>query len=1095
MSSRPSIPGVRARVLPARRKLLQQGLSWDVLLLFGAVAVQNGSNYGFHLVISRLLGPAEYGSLAALLALLMVVSVPLGVVQTVVAKRVAILRAEGRESDITALAVRTTKAIAPVALAGLLAVAATSPLIGALLGTQAPAAALLGPFVLLALLTSVPLGVLQGRLQFGRMGAAFVAAVPVRLGLGIVLVAVGLGAGGAILATVLSQAVLLALVFALVGIDGASYRRYRASLSVFRGEVGAALMALTSFWLFAELDILLARHYLGPEEAGMYSSAGLLARALLFVSGAIALVAFPRFAETRGRGATAARALKLSVSAVVVLAVLGWLVLSTLRQPLVSLSFGSGFADAAELLPVLSLGPALLALANLLVYFHIAAGTRVHLLVLAGAAAELVLVAFFHETPAQIGVCAAAVAACVAIAQLHAARAVSGIPRPWRAPDADPDPEPGPAALRDSSPELSVVLPCYNAGPDLADVLQAVRREVETVGNVEILVVSDGSTDETVSVASAFAVEGVRVLQYPRRVGKGHALRVGLSEARGRYVAFIDADGDIDAASLRPFVELMRMFEPDMVLGSKRHPLSEVSYPPLRRLLSWGYHKLGRLLFRIDVRDTQTGLKLIRRDVLEHVLPRMLEKRYAFDLELLVVARKLGFTRVLEAPIRLDYRFSSKIDAAATLRIFVDTLAIFYRRYLLESYAASPEEESAVSCAAARRRFTRTTDPDRHRILILNWRDIRNPAAGGAEAWTHEVAKRWVAQGHAVTLLTSGFKGGPSAETVDGVRIRRIGRLTTGSFHLRVQRELPRVRGFDAVVDEINTIPFLTPLWRRRLPPTLAHVHQLAADVWDAELPTPLATVGRWIEPRLLAPYRDAPVVTISASTCADLRALGFSNVSIVPCGRDDPPDLMGIEKEADPTFLFVGRLAANKRPDHAITAFRLIKESRPEARLWIVGRGPLDRALRTELPVGAELLGHLSREELYQRLARAHCLLVPSVREGWGLVVIEANSVGTPAVGYDVHGIRDSIRDGSTGFLAEPGDPADLARRATELIGDLKDYAEVSDRARAWSGEFSWDRTADELMRMLEREISHGDEPAPRPTMPRLAPLAERVR
>jgi glycosyltransferase involved in cell wall biosynthesis len=181
-------------------------------------------------------------------------------------------------------------------------------------------------------------------------------------------------------------------------------------------------------------------------------------------------------------------------------------------------------------------------------------------------------------------------------------------------------------------------------------------------------------------------------LHYPDRVGKGHALRVGLAEARGRYVAFIDGDGDIDPEGLRPFLALMELYSPDIVLGSKRHPLSEVDYPLIRRVLSWMYHALGRVLFRVNVSDTQTGLKLIRRDVLAAVLPRMLEKRYAFDLELLVVARSLGYSRVFEAPVRINYRFSSQVDVGAAARILLDTLAIFYRRYVLETYRQKPGE-------------------------------------------------------------------------------------------------------------------------------------------------------------------------------------------------------------------------------------------------------------------------------------------------------------------------------------------------------------------------------------------------------------------
>ena len=168
------------------------------------------------------------------------------------------------------------------------------------------------------------------------------------------------------------------------------------------------------------------------------------------------------------------------------------------------------------------------------------------------------------------------------------------------------------------------------------------------------------------------------------------------------------------------------------------------------------------MLFRVNVRDTQTGLKLIRRDVLAAVLPRMLEKRYAFDLELLVVARSLGFSRVFEAPgpDRLQVREPDR--PALGLRIALDTVAIFYRHYVLDTYrdaGRSRLRPRQLARAAPRPALGQRLPGEtaRLRILFLNWRDIENPDAGGAEVFTHEVAKRWVAAGHDVTLLASGF--------------------------------------------------------------------------------------------------------------------------------------------------------------------------------------------------------------------------------------------------------------------------------------------------------------------------------------------------
>jgi glycosyltransferase involved in cell wall biosynthesis/O-antigen/teichoic acid export membrane protein len=1035
-----------------------------LVLAFGLL---NGSNYVFHVVVSRLLGPASYGSLASLLAVVLVLSVPFSVLQTVLAQRTAALVASGREDDVPGLAAGALKGLTPVALLLGAAVALAAPALALFLHLGVVSALLLAPYVVVSILGSVPLGVLQGQLRFGAIGALLVGGVAVRLGLGIGSVAAGAGVPGAVLATAVAPVVPLVGGVALLRVRHGIWQAARRSLDSVRGDFVPAFLGLTGFWLLAEVDIALARHYLPHEVAGFYSSAGLLARALLFLPAAVSLVAFPRFVAARESGDGEARWLRVGLLSVGVLCMTALPAVVFLRRFFVEVAFGARYRPAEHLLPILAPAMALLALVSLLVYFHIAIRTRAYLLLFAAAVAETVLIALFHGSAREIAWTVLAVAAVTSVLQYAAAASVCR----WK-PLAEREVDGRMGLAAQPSVQLSVVLPCHNAGADLVGVLAALEQELDEVESYELIVVSDGSTDDTVAGAHTYDSPSVRVLEYETRSGKGNALRLGLRHARGEYVAFLDGDGDIGAEAISSFLALMKLYEPDIVLGSKRHPLSDVYYPPLRRLLSWTYHKLARVLFRINLRDTQTGFKLIRRDVLDAVLPRLLEKRYAFDLEFLVVARSLGFTRIIEAPVRIHYRFTSQIDLRAAFGLFLDTLAIFYRHYILNTYrevrlparAGAPSPYGALEERIAARRVP--SRPPRVRILFINWRDNENPAAGGAEVFAHEVAKRWNAQGHDVTLLTSGFRGAARTTQIDGVRVRRVGRLRTGSFHLLVQRELMRLRGFDLVVEGVNTIPFLTPLWRRRLPPTIALVYQLAVDVWDAELPKPLAWLGRRIERGMLRLYRGVPVAAISDSTREDLVGLGLNDVTVVAPGRDEPPDgLQAIPKEAVPTFLFVGRLAANKRPDHAIEAFRAIKRDLPAAQLWIIGRGPLEPELGKSLPAGATQLGRVSRVELYERMARAHCLLVPSVREGWGLVVIEANSVGTPAVGYDIPGLRDSIRAGCTGVLARAGDPEALARSALELVAQTARYAETRESAMDWAKQFSWEATAAELM------------------------------
>lgn len=323
------------------------------------------------------------------------------------------------------------------------------------------------------------------------------------------------------------------------------------------------------------------------------------------------------------------------------------------------------------------------------------------------------------------------------------------------------------------------------------------------------------------------------------------------------------------------------------------------------------------------------------------------------------------------------------------------------------------------------------------RILILNWKDLGHPAAGGAEVLTHEVARALAQLGHEVTLFASSVAGRPAQEAVDGVEIvRRGGRLSVYREARRFWREQPRER-FDVVLDEINTRPFLTPRWIRDTP-IVALIHQLAREIWFYETPFPVAVIGRYVlEPWWLRPYRNVPAITVSASTAESLaRYHGWRRVTVIPQGATPMQATPGA-KEREPTVAFLARMVPMKRPVHAIQAFRLLAREVPVAKLWMIGEGPLLPRLRAAAPPGVTFLGRLPREELAQRLARAHVLVATSVREGWGLNVSEAAACGTPTIGYAVPGLVDSI-PASGGHLVEPT-PQALGRALVRFFsGDL---------------------------------------------------------
>lgn len=235
--------------------------------------------------------------------------------------------------------------------------------------------------------------------------------------------------------------------------------------------------------------------------------------------------------------------------------------------------------------------------------------------------------------------------------------------------------------------KFSVVMPAYMKENVIQDALFHTEKVLSGFGvPYEIIVVDDGSTDRTRKNASLYDSSNVVVVGYDDNRGKGDAIKYGCSYVTGDIVAFMDADTDLCPSHLEGFIRTMHDKKADVVVGSKLHPDSSVDYPLFRRILSHGYRYFNKLLFNLNVRDTQVGQKLFRKEVLDDIMPRVLVKRYAFDLELLVNAQHLGY-KIVEAPIKLDYDFSgSSVNIRAVWKIFVDTCAIFYRLRILKYY-------------------------------------------------------------------------------------------------------------------------------------------------------------------------------------------------------------------------------------------------------------------------------------------------------------------------------------------------------------------------------------------------------------------------
>lgn len=358
------------------------------------------------------------------------------------------------------------------------------------------------------------------------------------------------------------------------------------------------------------------------------------------------------------------------------------------------------------------------------------------------------------------------------------------------------------------------------------------------------------------------------------------------------------------------------------------------------------------------------------------------------------------------------------------------------------------------------------------RIIFLTWRDLAHPRAGGAEVLAQGLARRLAAAGHAVTFFSARVAGRPDDEEVDGLKhVRRGGRY---SVYQQAYAWLRSARPeYDVLIDHINTVPFFTPLYERTR--AIALVPQLARDVWWYETPKVIAAAGVVSERIYHTLYRSTPAITISASTAQDLRAFGWRGplrTISMPISVQEP----SAAKQTRPTVLFVGRLTPSKRVEHALRAFGVVRSRRPDAQLWIVGAADdarYERRLHEEAArfAGVEFVGRVDDAERQRRMAAAHVLAVTSAREGWGLVVTEANNVGTPAVGYDVAGLRDSIKPGQ-GLLVPSGDAQGLGMALADLLADRPRLAAMSARARTDAAQYSWDRTYSEFVRAL-RELN----------------------
>lgn len=346
-------------------------------------------------------------------------------------------------------------------------------------------------------------------------------------------------------------------------------------------------------------------------------------------------------------------------------------------------------------------------------------------------------------------------------------------------------------------------------------------------------------------------------------------------------------------------------------------------------------------------------------------------------------------------------------------------------------------------------------------VAFFSWRDTRNPEGGGAERYLEQIAHGLTERGAKVTILCAAHPGAPEDEVIDGVRfVRRGSKMSVyarGVWAL-LRGELGPV---DIVVDVQNGMPFFTRIATRK--PVVVLVHHVHREQWPVVYPGRTGQIGWWIEskvaPRL---YRRCQYVAVSRATRAELIDLGIEErrIAVVHNGTDllEPT---GLPRTPHPSLCVVGRLVPHKQVEHAIDAVATLRQEFPTLRLSVVGGGWWEAQLRTHardlgLEDVVDFEGHVSEERKNQVYAQSWILALPSLKEGWGLVVGEAGMMSTPAVAYhSAGGTRESIVDGRSGVLVH--DRAEFVRALGDLLRDDVRRQELGDGARDVSHMFTW--------------------------------------
>jgi glycosyltransferase involved in cell wall biosynthesis len=362
------------------------------------------------------------------------------------------------------------------------------------------------------------------------------------------------------------------------------------------------------------------------------------------------------------------------------------------------------------------------------------------------------------------------------------------------------------------------------------------------------------------------------------------------------------------------------------------------------------------------------------------------------------------------------------------------------------------------------------------RFLMLNWRDPKNPLAGGAERVTLAYLVALVGRGHEVFWFANEFSGAAREETIGGIKIIRGG--GKGSSVFKAIKWYRQQKHFDLVIDQHHGISWFAPWWAKTN--CVAYIHEVLGPIWNSFYPWPVSAIGRWQERWTHWFYRNVPFWTPSESTRKVLEQHGVRGIHVFPNGTDATPlaILENKQIESPLRLVTVSRLAPNKRVDHAIKALKILREKNVDVRLTIVGTGetePVLKQIANDLGVCAqvEFTSQLDEQKKNEHLRRAHFLVHTSVREGWGLNVIEANAMGTPAIVYPVGGLVDSTVHDETGLVTKNETPATVADAVLKILSNPEKYDQL--RVNAWnrSKTFAWNKVVQTVCDWLEKKAA----------------------